>query len=160
MLGDLDLKTGVLSWINCGHHPPVLIRGKRWTAHLDCPPTHPLGTDLDVPVNLCRAQLEPGDRLLLYTDGVVEARDAKGHEFGRDRFVDFVIRGQADGLAAPETLRRLVRAVLAHHDGQLTDDAAVLLCEWHGDTQTTASPAQYESAIRQGSRRSALSTSS
>ncbi|MBT2490765.1 serine/threonine-protein phosphatase, partial [Streptomyces sp. ISL-96] len=85
VLADLDLKTGLLSWINCGHHPPVLIRGKRWTTHLDCAPTHPLGTDLDVPVNLCREQLEPGDRLLLYTDGVVEARDAKGHEFGRDR---------------------------------------------------------------------------
>ncbi|MBT2492845.1 stage II sporulation protein E, partial [Streptomyces sp. ISL-96] len=61
------------------------------------------------------------------------------HEFGRDRFVDFVIRHQADGLAAPETVRRLVRAVLAHHDGRLTDDATVLLCEWHGDTQTASS---------------------
>ncbi|GHH43787.1 PP2C family protein-serine/threonine phosphatase [Streptomyces candidus] len=132
VLADLDLVTGVLTWINCGHHPPVLIRGRRWTAHLDCTPTHPVGTGLGLPVTLCREQLEPGDQLLLYTDGVVEARDATGHEFGRDRFVDFVIRHQADGLAAPETLRRLVRAVLDHHDGHLNDDATVLLCEWHG----------------------------
>jgi serine phosphatase RsbU (regulator of sigma subunit) len=87
---------------------------------------------------LCREHLEPGDQLLLYTDGIVEARDAKGREFGRDRFVDFVLRHQADGLPAPETLRRLVRAVLEHHDGHLSDDATVLLCEWHGASETPA----------------------
>ncbi|MGC5561720.1 PP2C family protein-serine/threonine phosphatase [Streptomyces sp. FR-108] len=136
VLADLDLESGVLSWINCGHHLPVLIRGRRWTTHLGCVPTHPMGTDLGLPVTVCREQLEPGDQLLLYTDGIVEAQDAGGNEFGRERFVDFVIRHQADGLAAPETLRRLVRAVLKHHDGRLTDDATVLLCEWHGGTGT------------------------
>jgi serine phosphatase RsbU (regulator of sigma subunit) len=146
VLADLDLKTGVLTWINCGHHPPVLIRGGRWTAHLECHPTHPLGTDLGLDVSLCREQLEPGDRLLLYTDGIIEARDAKGHEFGRDRFVDFVIRHQADGLPAPETLRRLVHAVLTHHDGQLGDDATVLLCEWHGHPQSASSGSTATSA--------------
>lgn len=132
LLADLDLGTGLLTWLNCGHHSPVLIRGRRWITHLHCSPTHPLGTDLNLPPTLCREHLEPGDQLLLYTDGIIEARDAKGQEFGRDRFVDFVIRAQADGLAAPETLRRLVRAVLEHHDGHLNDDATVLLCEWHG----------------------------
>ena len=136
VLADLDLESGMLTWINCGHHLPVLIRGRRWTTHLGCTPSHPMGTDLGLPATLCREQLEPGDQLLLYTDGIVEARDARGHEFGRDRFVDFVIRHQADGLAAPETLRRLVRAVLEHHDGHLNDDATVLLCEWHGGTGT------------------------
>ncbi|MGW0774978.1 PP2C family protein-serine/threonine phosphatase [Streptomyces sp. NPDC002835] len=137
VLADLDLSTGLLSWINCGHHPPILIRDGRWTTHLECDPTHPLGTDLDLPATVCREQLEPGDRLLLYTDGVIEARDANGREFGRDHFVDFVIRHQAEGHAAPETLRRLVHAVLDHHDGRLTDDATVLLCEWHGPAAPT-----------------------
>ncbi|WP_235882454.1 PP2C family protein-serine/threonine phosphatase [Streptomyces apricus] len=143
VLADLDLDSGLLTWLNCGHHLPVLIRGRRWTTHLGCAPTHPLGTDLGLPVTVCREQLEPGDQLLLYTDGIVEARDAQGHEFGRDRFVEFVIRHQADGLAAPETLRRLVRAVLDHHDGHLEDDATVLLCEWHGGA-VTAPPLQDE----------------
>ncbi|MFI8073636.1 PP2C family protein-serine/threonine phosphatase [Streptomyces sp. NPDC086033] len=138
LLADLDLNTGVLTWINCGHHSPVLIRGRRWTTHLTSTPTHPLGTNLGLPAILCREHLEPGDQLLLYTDGIVEARDAKGREFGRDRFVDFVLRHQADGLPAPETLRRLVRAVLEHHDGHLSDDATVLLCEWHGASETAA----------------------
>ncbi|MDN3296377.1 PP2C family protein-serine/threonine phosphatase [Streptomyces ficellus] len=132
ILADLDLATGLLTWISCGHHPPVLIRGGRWTTTLACTPAHPLGTDLGLPLVSCREQLEPGDRLLLYTDGITEARDADGHEFGRERFVDFIIRHQADNLPVPETLRRLVRAVLNHHDGKLNDDATVLLCEWRG----------------------------
>jgi serine phosphatase RsbU (regulator of sigma subunit) len=140
LIADLDLETGLLTWINCGHPPPILIRGGRWTTHLRCTPTSPLGTDLSGEVTVCREQLEPGDRLLLYTDGIIEARDSQGQEFGRERFVDFIIRHQADGMAAPETLRRLIHAVLDYNGGKLNDDATVLLCEWRGDTLDTAAP--------------------
>lgn len=132
VLADLDMATGLLSWINCGHPPPILIRAGRWITALERPPSHPLGTDLSLPAEVHREQLEPGDRLILYTDGITEARDRTGREFGLDHFVQFIIRHQADALPVPETLRRLVRAVLHHHDGQLGDDATVLLCEWHG----------------------------
>jgi hypothetical protein len=46
-----------------------------------------------------------------------------------------VTRGAADGYPAPETLRRLMRAVLAHQHGRLQDDATALLLEWRGDQQ-------------------------
>jgi serine phosphatase RsbU (regulator of sigma subunit) len=134
ILADLDLTTGYLSWVNYGHPLPVLIRGGRWVTTLACPPTHPLGTDLGLSATVCREQLEPGDRLLFHTDGVTEARDTGGQQFGRDRFVDFVVRHHADGVPLPETLRRLVHAVLDYHDGFLADDATVLCCEWHGST--------------------------
>lgn len=132
ILADLDLNTGLLSWINCGHPPPILIRAGRWVTTLERPPSHPLGTALGLPAHVHREQLEPGDRLVLYTDGITEARNRTGSEFGLDRFVEFIVRHQADALPVPETLRRLVRAVLHHHDGRLGDDATVLLCEWHG----------------------------
>ncbi|MFI7708465.1 PP2C family protein-serine/threonine phosphatase [Nonomuraea sp. NPDC049480] len=135
VLADLDLTTGVLSWVNRGHLPPVVIRGGRWSTTLECPPAHPLGLDLGLEPVLCREQLEPGDRVLLYTDGITEARNARGREFGLHRFVDFVIRHNADGLPVPETLRRLVRSVLAYHDDQLQDDATVLLAEWQPDRE-------------------------
>jgi serine phosphatase RsbU (regulator of sigma subunit) len=131
VIGELDMATGGLSWVNCGHLPPVLIRGGK--AHeLECDPSHPLGMRLGLPVTVCREQLEPRDRLLLYTDGMIEARDAQGREFGLDRFVDFVTRREADRLPVPETLRRLVQALMAYHQGRLEDDATVLVCEWHG----------------------------
>lgn len=133
IIADLDTTTGLLTWINHGHHPPVVVRGGRWISELPCSPAHPLGTDLGLPATLCREQLEPGDRLLLYTDGVTEARDASGREFGLARFVDFVVRHHADGLAVSETLRRLMRALLDHHHGQLRDDATVVFAEWPGN---------------------------
>jgi serine phosphatase RsbU (regulator of sigma subunit) len=134
VLAELDLRTGVLSWASYGHPPPVVIRKGRWATALECRPGTPLGTGLGVEPALCTEQLEPGDRVLLYTDGIVEARDPDKQEFGLHRFVDFIIRREADGLAAPETLRRLVHGILAHHAGRLDDDATVLLLEWHGWT--------------------------
>ncbi|MBB4781251.1 hypothetical protein BJY27_002212 [Streptomyces rapamycinicus] len=132
ILADLDTRGGELRWVSFGHHPPLIIRGGRWTTHLRCPPGLPLGMGLELDATLCREQLQPGDRLVFYTDGITEARRPGGREFGLTRFVDFLIRRHADGLPVPETLRRLVGAVMAHHDGRLQDDATVLLCEWLG----------------------------
>jgi serine phosphatase RsbU (regulator of sigma subunit) len=145
ILATLDTRSGMLSWVNRGHLPPVIIRGNRWTTRLHCPPSHPMGTDLGVAGTVCHEQLEPFDRIVLYTDGITEARRAGGVEFGLDRFTDFLIRHHADGLSVPETLRRLTNAILAYHNGRLQDDATVLICEWLGpaaadSTQKAAEP--------------------
>ncbi|MFD5231128.1 PP2C family protein-serine/threonine phosphatase [Streptomyces qaidamensis] len=132
ILATLDTRTGVMRWVNRGHHPPIVIRDNRWTSHLACPPAHPMGTDLGLRSTVCEEHLQPGDRIVLYTDGITEARRSGGREFGLARFTDFLIRHHADGLPVPETLRRLIQAVLEYHDGHLQDDATVLLCEWIG----------------------------
>ncbi|NLU71730.1 serine/threonine-protein phosphatase [Streptomyces sp. HNM0575] len=132
ILADFDVATGQLTWISCGHYPPVVIRGGRSAVPLECAPAPPMGTGLGITATLCHAQLEPGDRLLLYTDGITEARNPDGEEFGIDRFTDFLIRHHADGLPVPETLRRLIRHHLEYHQGHLSDDATVLVLEWHG----------------------------
>lgn len=132
LLARLDSRTGMLTWTNHGHPAPVVIRNGRWVTILECPPAAPLGTGLGNDAVLCQEQLEPGDRILLYTDGIIEARNSSGQEFGLHRFVDFIIRHNADGLPVPETLRRLVRSILEHHAGRLDDDASVLLLEWRG----------------------------
>lgn len=135
ILADLDAKTGLVSWVNRGHPPPLLIRQSRWLKELPCTPTPPMGFQFPVPPVQCQHQLQPGDRLLLYTDGVVEARDPAGHQFGLRRFTDFIIRREADGLSAPETLRRLMHTVMAYQDGRLQDDASVLLVEWRRSSE-------------------------
>ncbi|MFF4983062.1 PP2C family protein-serine/threonine phosphatase [Streptomyces sp. NPDC001046] len=132
ILATLDTRTGVLRWVNRGHHPPIIIRDSRWSTHLRCPPAHPMGTGLGLRTTVCEEHLQPGDRVVLYTDGITEARSSGGREFGLERFTDFLVRHHADGLPVPETLRRLVQAVLEYHDGRLEDDATVLLCEWIG----------------------------
>ena len=135
VLAHLRPSTGLLTWINRGHPPPLLIRRNRSLTELRCPPAPPMGLGFGVTATECRQQLEPGDRVLFHTDGITEARDCRGRQFGSQRFADLVTRGAADGYPAPETLRRLMRAVLAHQRGTLQDDATVLLLEWGGDQQ-------------------------
>ncbi|MFD7056456.1 PP2C family protein-serine/threonine phosphatase [Streptomyces mirabilis] len=114
--------------------PPLLIRAERVVARaLDSPPQPPIG--LAGPLapaarQVHEATLEPGDCVLLYTDGVVEARDADGAEFGLDRFTDFIIRSSSAGQRPAEVLRLLIHAILEYQRNQLRDDASILLFEW------------------------------
>ncbi|MFE9451799.1 PP2C family protein-serine/threonine phosphatase [Streptomyces sp. NPDC006739] len=130
----LDAETGVLNWVNCGHPPPLLIRAERVLAGaLDSPPQPPIG--LAGPLAPAARQvhettLEPGDCVLLYTDGVVEARDTDGAEFGLDRFTDFIIRSSSAGQRPAEVLRLLIHAILDYQRNELRDDATILLFEW------------------------------
>jgi serine phosphatase RsbU (regulator of sigma subunit) len=94
----------------------------------------PLGLATDQqPVPVHQARLQPGDRVLVHTDGVTEARSTGGDLFGEQRLIDSVVRAAATGESAPEVLRRLMRALLAHRDHALRDDATVMLIEWHPD---------------------------
>jgi serine phosphatase RsbU (regulator of sigma subunit) len=74
--------------------------------------------------------LEPGDSVLLYTDGVVEARTAEGSELGLERLVDLLEREAAAETPPEETLRRLIRSTLDHRGGTLRDDATLVLLRW------------------------------
>lgn len=135
ILAGFNTTTGLLTWVNRGHPPPLLIRQGRWLRELPCTPTPPMGFQLPIPPVQCHQQLQPNDRLLLYTDGIIEARDPAGRQFGLQRFTDFIIRREADGLSAPETLRRLIQTVLAYQNGHLQDDASVLLVEWRSSLE-------------------------
>jgi serine phosphatase RsbU (regulator of sigma subunit) len=70
--------------------------------------------------------------VLLYTDGVIEARTADGELFGLDRLTDLLEREAASEQPPEEILRRLVRAVLDYQSGGLRDDATLLLAQWTG----------------------------
>jgi hypothetical protein len=135
ILATLDTRTGGLEWVNRGHHFPLVIRGGHQAATLETIPSPPMGLRLGVSTGITHYQLEPGDRLLFYTDGIIEARDLNKDLFGLSRFIDFVIRREADGMPAPETLRRLIQTILAHQHGMLQDDATVLLVEWRAHHQ-------------------------
>ncbi|MET7680520.1 PP2C family protein-serine/threonine phosphatase [Streptomyces sp. NPDC005423] len=130
----LELATGLLRWVNCGHPPPLLIRGRRLVdGALAGPADPPMGapaTLFDAPRTVHETTLEPGDRVLLYTDGVTEARMRDGSEFGLDRFAESVIRATAGGELAPETLRRLIHWLLDSEHSRLRDDATILMVEW------------------------------
>jgi serine phosphatase RsbU (regulator of sigma subunit) len=130
LLVNLDTKNGRLEWVNCGHPPPLLIRGNKVIKELARPSDPPIGLLEHVRPHTHHETLQPGDRLLCYTDGVTEARTPDGELFGVDRLADTIIRTTASGISAPEALRRLVHGLLAEQSGPLADDATVLLTEW------------------------------
>jgi serine phosphatase RsbU (regulator of sigma subunit) len=139
VFADLDTATGVFTWVNCGHPHPLLIRGGRRLRVLDGTSGVVMGIAANgaaPPVN--RTNLETGDRLLFYTDGVVEARHTADDDFGVGRLGDLVLRRHADGLSAPETLRRLVGTVLDQRSGPLLDDATIVLVEWRSRHQAAS----------------------
>lgn len=142
VIAELDTDTGLLQWVSAGHPEPLLMRSGKLvkTLHVDPAPPLGLGHSTDPgghrdPVSVGSGQLEPGDRVLFYTDGVTDARSPDGDFFGPGRLVDLITRNLASGLPTPETMRRVIRALLTHQQGQLSDDATMLLLEWRTGNQ-------------------------
>ena len=138
-LGELDLTSGRLRYLSAGHPAALLLRGGKVVRALGEGRRVPFGLGLLAAWSgpdghqrdrLGQEDLQPGDWLVVHTDGVTEARDASGAFFGNDRLADFLQRAAAAGQPPPETARRLAHAVLAHQDEQLQDDATVLLARW------------------------------
>jgi serine phosphatase RsbU (regulator of sigma subunit) len=133
----LDLDTGTMTWINGGHPLPMLIRGGRVIDELEAPPDLPWGMAAALaggraPVVPSTVRLEPGDSVLFYTDGVVEARLPDGEQFGPQRLADVAGQHASDQLEPEEFVRRLVRAVVEYQADGLGDDATLVLVTWHG----------------------------
>ena len=115
---------GELTVVNCGHPAPLVARHGR-VEELATAPTLPLGLGAaPVPV---RDQLEVGDRLLLYTDGIIEARDAQ------QQFVDLreVVATLAGG-RLDEVLDRVLVALRRSVGAALGDDLALVVAEYRG----------------------------
>jgi serine phosphatase RsbU (regulator of sigma subunit) len=139
VLGELDIDSGLLRYINAGHPAPTLMRRGKALRTLTGGRRLPLGLD-DSGIQVGEEFLEPGDRLLLHTDGVTEAYDRDGDPFGTQRLTRSAERFAADQLPAPETLRLLSHAVIDHRDDRLTDDATLMLIEWSHDAAERTQP--------------------
>jgi len=128
-LARLDIATGDLLWINAGHPPPLLVRGAKVVGELACEPCFPFGLEIAI-TEIGRCRLQPGDRVLFYSDGVVEARPASGEQFGLDRLISEVEQYIGAGVLPSETLRRLAARLRQHRGGKLEDDATLVFLEW------------------------------
>jgi serine phosphatase RsbU (regulator of sigma subunit) len=129
---ELNTRTGQLDYVVAGHPTPVLFRDQRPVGALEGPNRYPFGLGYLGPGTTSSMGLENGDRLLLFSDGIVEAR-REGVEFGTERLLDFFGRQLDAHLAAPETLRRLIHQVLDYQEDELADDATAVLVEWSTD---------------------------
>jgi hypothetical protein len=101
--GSLDLETGELEFCSAGHLDPYVVRRGGGPAEALSAWGFPLGVRRRHPFVLHRTRLEPGDRLVLYSDGLIEAIDDDGEPFGFSRFEELLAR---HGTRSPEELRK------------------------------------------------------
>ncbi len=127
-LGRYDPATHTLHYCNAGHNPPLLYRGisngterGQWL-----PPTGAaIGLVEEFAFRDEAITLKPDDVLLLYTDGVTEARNLQGEEFRPQGLFDFI--QQHAGLQAPDLIRELRRVLQEFTGGQpLADDTTIV----------------------------------
>jgi phosphoserine phosphatase RsbU/P len=138
--GVLDLKSGALRYCNAGHNPPYLLRaaqGSQLAGREVLKATGiPFGVDEDMPYRIAETRLQPGDALFLYSDGITEAFDRAGEEFGTARLEAALEPARGKGAA------ELVAAVLAATatfaaDAEQSDDITVMALIYRGAATTT-----------------------
>jgi sigma-B regulation protein RsbU (phosphoserine phosphatase) len=118
--GILDVTNKTLTYTNAGHNPPLLLDKDGNPKFIDRG-SLPLGMFRDTRYHEYYLTTEPGEVLVLYTDGVTEAQNQQGEEFGRDRLADAVIANRH--LGARDLITAVQKVVIDWTDGLgATDD--------------------------------------
>jgi serine phosphatase RsbU (regulator of sigma subunit) len=144
MLGRLDLRTGILAVVNAGHPAPLLVRDAT-ARSVRLPANRPFGVLRHRPYEETQIALQPGDRLVMVTDGMLERGAAA---------LDLATRVQdLGGLHPREVVRILADLVLELAGPTLPDDACLLVLDWHGnhggtrDTTAGAEPSRASTPV-------------
>ena len=134
----VDFRSGEATWLNMGHPSPFLLR----PSHVDHSDGRPVGYFLEGPRNRALGwfddpgtdetmlRLDPGDRLIFYTDGFLEAKSPEGVIFGENRFAEALVR--LAPLDSDHLGEELVRDVERFAAGKLDDDLTMLVIEFQG----------------------------
>jgi serine phosphatase RsbU (regulator of sigma subunit) len=123
LLGRVDLNRGILGLVNAGHVPPLLMRGST-ISQLALPVDLPFGLNGDRGYRSTDVPLEPGDRLVIVTDGMLDRQAAALP------LTDLI--AQTRQLHPREATRRLADGVIEVAGPKLADDATILVLDWHG----------------------------
>jgi len=122
----LDMGARRLTYSNSGHNPPVLLR-RDGSRRLLRKGGMVLGAFPDRQYAGEEILLAPGERVVLYTDGIVEASAEDGEEFGQERLLDFL--DEHRDIDPAGTLQRVLDTVVRHGRGSLNDDATLLILD-------------------------------
>lgn len=122
-LARIDLRTGSATVVNAGHEPPLRLRDGRVEA-VELLADPPFGLVRDPPYRVQPLALEPGDRLMFLTDGMLE-RNATSVDIRT-----LMVEGAQ--MHPREAVQHVVLALLKAADGELKDDATAMCVDWHG----------------------------
>jgi len=138
LLAEIDTRKLVIQYVNCGHNPALLFRPNAGTlTHLNssCPP---IGLSPEEICELASVDLLAGDVLVFYTDGVTEAENRLGEEFGMERLSATVRRGSS--LSAEDLMRDIHNAAADFCGDDFNDDVTILVvkCDFNGSLTLTS----------------------
>ncbi len=119
-----DNDIGALTFANAGHYPPILVRAGGTVERL-VPGGPVMGVLPDASYEQGRVSIGAGDRLVLFTDGITEARQADDTEFGEERLIALAVENRA--CSAPALQARLAEAVALFTGGTFQDDATLIV---------------------------------
>jgi len=125
--GILDQETGELVYSNAGHNPPYLLRKNGESPYPLSVTGMPIGIDEDTLWGKASVQMEPGDVLVLYTDGIPDAQNEQGEFYREERLIE-VARSNADCSSAHELQTTIIEAVQAFiGDAPQFDDITLIV---------------------------------
>ena len=128
--GEIDTRTGHVTYVNAGHNFPVLLRGGK-AEFLKSRPSLVLGAMPGIRYRAGELQLAPGDAIYLYTDGIVEQPDASGELYGDARLLNLL---SARDYPLNAVLAAVVEDVRRHAAGvEQADDCTQLVICYHGE---------------------------
>jgi phosphoserine phosphatase RsbU/P len=131
LIAEIDTHKRTLHYVNCGHNPALLFQARSGTLtrlNSSCPP---IGLSPDEICELASVHLSPGDVVLFYTDGVTEAENRLGEEFGMERLSATVRRGSS--LSAEELMANIYNTAADFCGDDFNDDVTILVVKCHLD---------------------------
>jgi phosphoserine phosphatase RsbU/P len=134
LIAEIDTHRRTIRYVNCGHNPALLFRASTGTLtrlNSSCPP---LGLSAEEICELVSADLSPGDVVVFYTDGVTEAGNGGGEEFGMERLSAAVRSGSS--LSAEDLMSSIYNAAADFCGDDFNDDVTILVvkCDFDGSS--------------------------
>jgi serine phosphatase RsbU (regulator of sigma subunit) len=134
LIAEIDTHRRTIRYVNCGHNPALLFRASTGTLtrlNSSCPP---LGLSAEEICELVSANLSPGDVVVFYTDGVTEAGNGGGEEFGMERLSAAVRSGSS--LSAEDLMSSIYNAAADFCGDDFNDDVTILVvkCDFDGSS--------------------------
>jgi sigma-B regulation protein RsbU (phosphoserine phosphatase) len=137
LIAEIDTRKRTIHYVNCGHNPALLLRAKTGTlTRMDssCPP---IGLSPEEICELASADIAGGDVLVFYTDGVTEAENPLGEEFGMERLSAELLRGSS--LSAEDLMTNIYNAAAEFCGDHFNDDVTLLVVKCNFDGSSTVS---------------------
>ena len=126
--GIMDLQTGIIDFCNAGHNFPYLYRSDGQLIEMQNQHGTPLGLVEDQKYKSDNLELQKGDALFLYTDGITEERNRDEELFGEDRLQSILSKLDMKGLSAKEICDNTIELVKEFNDDSEQDDDITIFC--------------------------------